>query len=268
MAGNTSESGRSTVGRVLAVLDVFAGGAESLRLTEIARLAGLPVPTALRMVRELVGWGGLERQQDGSYRLGGRLWALGSLSPCLRRIRELAQPVLQDLHTRTGVTVLVAALDGRSALLLDRLPGAAAASPPLRARVGGRLALHATAAGRALLAHAPEQLVREVTAGLGAGTPRHTRHTLTAPGRLTQELASVRADGIAYARRETQLAYGAAAVPVLHPDGSVLAALGLVVPAAVEPARYAGPLRQAGLAMRAEVARSVAQETGAAARPS
>ncbi|MGH1551678.1 helix-turn-helix domain-containing protein [Streptomyces sp. L7] len=44
-------------GRVFSVLDAFVGGPDTLRLTDIARRAGLPVPTALRMVRELVSVG-------------------------------------------------------------------------------------------------------------------------------------------------------------------------------------------------------------------
>ncbi|MFJ6616035.1 IclR family transcriptional regulator [Kitasatospora sp. NPDC091335] len=265
MAGNSGEAGgRSVAGRVFAVLEAFDGERESLRLAEIARQAGLPAPTALRMVRELVAWGALERQRDGGYRLGRRLWALGSLAPCLRRVRELAQPALRDLHERTGQTALVAALDGRSALLLDRLPGAAAPSSPFRVRVGGRMDLHATAVGRVLLAHAPEALVREVTAGLSAAGARHTRDTVVAPGRLARELAAVRRGGVGYARREMQPVYGAAAVPVFHPDGSLLAALGLVVAAPVDPARFEARLREAGRLMTAGVARSVAEEAGQA----
>ncbi|MFE6503387.1 IclR family transcriptional regulator [Kitasatospora sp. NPDC057738] len=261
MAGNSGEAGgRSVAGRVFSVLEAFDGERESLRLAEIARQTGLPAPTALRMVRELVAWGALERQRDGGYRLGRRLWALGALAPCLRRIRELAQPALRELHERTGQTALVAALDGRSALLLDRLPSAAVQSSPFQVRVGGRMDLHATAVGRVLLAHAPEALVREVAAGLSAAGARHTRYTVVAPGRLGRELAAVRRGGVGYARREMQPAYGAVAVPVFHPDGSLLAALGLVVAAPVDPARYEGRLREAGRLMAAEVARSVAAE--------
>ncbi|WP_181798137.1 helix-turn-helix domain-containing protein, partial [Streptomyces sp. WELS2] len=67
----------SVAGRVFSVLDAFVDAPVTLRLTEIAHRTGLPVPTALRMVRELVAWGGLERGADGSYRLGTRIRTLG-----------------------------------------------------------------------------------------------------------------------------------------------------------------------------------------------
>ncbi|CAM5253288.1 hypothetical protein SCANM63S_00244 [Streptomyces canarius] len=48
----------SVAGRVLSVLDAFGDAPGTLRLTDIARRTGLPAPTALRMVRELVAWAG------------------------------------------------------------------------------------------------------------------------------------------------------------------------------------------------------------------
>ncbi|MER7941753.1 IclR family transcriptional regulator C-terminal domain-containing protein [Streptomyces sp. NPDC094458] len=65
--------GESVAGRLFSVLDAFEGGGPAaLRLTDIAARTGLPAPTALRLVRELVAWGGLERGADGRYRLGLR----------------------------------------------------------------------------------------------------------------------------------------------------------------------------------------------------
>ncbi|MGW1508049.1 helix-turn-helix domain-containing protein [Streptomyces sp. NPDC002394] len=77
--------GESVAGRLFSVLDAFEGGGPAaLRLTDIAARTGLPAPTALRLVRELVAWGGLERGADGRYRLGIRLRVLGSAAPCPR----------------------------------------------------------------------------------------------------------------------------------------------------------------------------------------
>lgn len=128
----------SVAGRVFSVLDAFAGGPDTLRLTEIARRTGLPVPTALRMVRELVAWGGLERAADGSYRLGTRIRALGAAAPCPRGLLDVSLPALRILTARTGGHADVAVPSDGTALCLVS---------------GERLPLHATAAGKILLAH-------------------------------------------------------------------------------------------------------------------
>ncbi|MEU4672692.1 hypothetical protein AB0F91_33175 [Amycolatopsis sp. NPDC023774] len=50
--------------------------------------------TADRLLAELVGWGALER--TGRYRIGLRLWQLGSQVPGGRELRDVALPFLQD----------------------------------------------------------------------------------------------------------------------------------------------------------------------------
>ena len=51
MAGNSTDAGRSVTSKVVAILLTFADG-NIHSLTEIARLAGLPVSTAHRLATE------------------------------------------------------------------------------------------------------------------------------------------------------------------------------------------------------------------------
>lgn len=52
---------RSVLARGLALLDAFGPEDAELTLTEIAQRAGLPKPTVLRLLGQLVQWGALER---------------------------------------------------------------------------------------------------------------------------------------------------------------------------------------------------------------
>ncbi|OAA23444.1 transcriptional regulator [Frankia sp. EI5c] len=192
----------AVVARALSVLDVYSDGAQSLRLTTIAERAGLPVPTALRLVRELVAWGGLERQADGSYRLGSRLWTLGNQAPCPRRLVELGRPLLRRLHAETGLSVLLAVLDGARVVVADAVgsgPGAGTELPP-----------HATAAGKIFLAHMPEARRREAFGDLARLTP----YTIIAPGILDRQLTAIRAGASASAREERRMGEIETAAPV------------------------------------------------------
>ena len=67
--------------KVLALLDAFSPATPALTLSELARRTGLPLPTVYRRAAELVAWGALERGDDGRYRIGLRLWEVGSLAP-------------------------------------------------------------------------------------------------------------------------------------------------------------------------------------------
>lgn len=220
----------SAVGRALAVLDVFADGPATLRLTTIAARSGLPVPTTLRLVRELVAWGGLDRQADGSYRLGTRLWVLGGQAPCQRRLTDAAAPYLQGLRTATGRAVALTTLDGDRLLVVDELD-----APVSR---GSHLPLHATAAGKLFLAHGPDALRQQILSDLVRLTP----YTITAPGLLHRQFADIRAGSPAIAKEERRLGEIEIAAPVGPAgDGGPAAALSMMAPS-VPAARRAMPV--------------------------
>lgn len=223
MAGNSSSPGVSVTARVLAILDAFDPAHRQLRLTELARRAGLPVPTTHRLVAELVAWGALARRGDGGYVLGRKLWDLGLLVPARTGLREIASPFLQDIYGTTLATVHFAVREGAKVLYLDRLSGHA--SVPVVSRVGSRLPMHATGVGKVLLAHAPEDVQLAVLSNLDRVTP----YTITAPGRLRQQLARVRQDGFAQTYEEMSLGACSVAVPVRDQSDRVVAALGVVV---------------------------------------
>ncbi len=225
MAGNTSDPGVSVATRITAILSAFDSDHRRLRLTEVATRAGLPVPTAHRLIGDLTTAGFLLRGEDGCYVIGRRLWELGLLAPTQTGLRELASPFLQDLYGATLATVHLAVRDGNEVLYLDRLSGNA--SVPVVSRVGSRLPLHATGVGKVLLAYAPDEVRHVALSTLTRITP----YTITQPGRLRSELARVRQTGFAQTSEEMSLGACSVAVPVRDGAGTVVAALGLVVPA-------------------------------------
>ena len=90
LAGNTSAPGTTVTSRLLAVLAAFDERHRNLTLTEIAGRAAIPVPTAHRLVGELVAGSALERLADGRYVVGRLLWEAGLLAPVQGRLRQVA----------------------------------------------------------------------------------------------------------------------------------------------------------------------------------
>lgn len=223
MTGTTARPGATVTSRVLAILAAFDGRHRALTLTEIASRAGLPRPTAHRLIAELTRWGALRRDDDGTYTIGRRLWDLGLLAPVQTDLREVAAPFLHDLYGATLATVHLAVRDGTRALYVETVRGNA--SVPIVSTVGSRLPLHATGVGKALLAHAPEVVRRQV---LGAPLQRFTAHTITQPARLERQLDRARHDGYATTVEEMTLGACSLAIPVTLPDRTV-AAVGIVV---------------------------------------
>ena len=228
----------SVTGRALAVLAAFDAERPSLTLTGIAHRTGLPLSTAHRLVAELVAWGALERDEHGGYRIGLRLWEVGSLAPRSLGLRESAMPFLTDLHEVTGENVQLAVLDGRDAVYVERLLG----RTHVVTRVGSRLPLHATGVGLVLLAHTPAPFQEEVLAG---PLRRYTPRTVTDPAAVRRVLADVRRTGVVVSDRQIELVSQSVAAPVRGRDGAVVAALSVVVPAAADSRTYVPAVRAA-----------------------
>ena len=106
MAGNSTEPGRSVTSKITSILLTFTEGSEH-SLSEIARLAGLPISTAHRLTSELASWRLLERTAEGQYRAGLPLRMIGTTDVSAmtnnsamtnrRSIAERAPCVLEDL---------------------------------------------------------------------------------------------------------------------------------------------------------------------------
>ncbi|GJF03327.1 MULTISPECIES: IclR family transcriptional regulator [Pseudonocardia] len=238
--------------RVLDLLAAFSADRPRLTLTELATRAGLPLSTAHRLVGELTAWGALERGDDGRYHVGLRLWEVGALAPRSLGLRETAMPFLEDLYEVTRQNVQLAVLDGTEVVYLERLAGRA--SVHVLTRVGLRLPLHATGVGLVLLAHADPELRERVLAG---PLRRYTEKTVCDPEELRRMLADVRTTGVAISDRQIELISLSVAAPVSGPDGTVAAALSVVVPAeGTNPHSYVPVVRATARAISRALAES------------
>ena len=232
--------GEPVVVRALSLLAQFSEHRRSLSLSELSRLAGLAPATCLRLVRHLTEWGALERLEDGRYVVGVRLWEIASLSPRGHGVRQVALPYLEDLYEVTRHHVLLSVLEGRDAVLIDRLSSRTATE--VAYRVGGRMPLRTTAVGQVLLAYAGADLRAEVFAQaapieLGAGD--------LSAAELRNALAAVRQSGAAVVRRTRPSRTISVAAPIHGAGGGVVAALSIVVPDAATPAHELVPLVRA-----------------------
>lgn len=228
----------------MALLDCFSPGGGSFRLTELARGAGLSKTTAFRLTGELVRLGLLERDGD-TYRLGGRLFELGSLVPRRSSLRETAVPYLQDLFEATRETVHLGIRDDHDVVYVERIHGHGAVQLP--SRIGGRLPLTCTGVGKALLAFSEGELVDEV---LAAPLRRLTSYSIDDPVLLRTVIEQVQASGIAYEEQEAADGISCIAAPVFAGRGIAVAAISLAVPRGrFRPAQLAPAVRTAALGL-------------------
>ncbi|MFW3171582.1 IclR family transcriptional regulator [Geodermatophilus sp. CPCC 206100] len=242
-SGRALEPGdtNSVLSKVQRILEAFGPDDETLSLSEVSRRTALAKASVYRLAQELVRWGLLERQH-GDYRLGMRLFEIGQRVPRQRILRDLTRPFMEDLFQATNETIHLAVLDGLEVLYLEKVSGHGQVARP--SRVAGRMPLHCTATGKALLAFGPASLADEVVA---EPLPRVTPRTVVAPKLLAQELQRARECGYAVEFEQTRIGYMSVAVPLRGATGVTVAALSVTAPTArANVDRFAGLLTMVG----------------------
>lgn len=215
--------GESVIVRVARLLASFDEQHPRLSLSDLSARSGLSLTTTHRMLRELVETGLLSRGSDLRYAIGRQLWELGEVSPFSLELRETALPYLLTLYEATAENVHLAIIDGSEALYVARLVGPH--SVPTISRMGGRLPLHTTGVGKALLAWQDETFL---TSYFARTLERPTKFSITSEPRLRAQLSDVRRTGFSQTHQEMTLGNTSLAMPVMGRDGLPLAAVGLV----------------------------------------
>ncbi|MFF0814675.1 IclR family transcriptional regulator [Rhodococcus sp. NPDC003318] len=192
--GRRSGSERTVLGRAAVIMDAFNSTHRVLSLIELSHRTGLPKSTLHRLAEQLcqVGW---IRRVPGGYRIGMRMFELGSLALEADRLQEAAYPHLRSLAARTGMYVHLSIPNEAEVVHLERI-----AAGPLRlaTRRGERAPAYCTALGKAMAA-SDDDLTQAV---LDAPMPRRTDNTITDERALLDEFRRVRHSGIAVDRSE------------------------------------------------------------------
>ncbi|MEV5070766.1 IclR family transcriptional regulator [Microbacterium sp. LMI12-1-1.1] len=205
--------------RMTCILEAFDGDDRGMGISELALRSGLPKSTVSRLVATLIRQRYLER--DGKLiHLGLRLFELGQLAEQPRELRIAALPVMADLRNQTGGNVHLGIRDGGEVVCIAVMRGRA--PEPSTVRTGARLPLHATALGKAVLAHASPSDIDDV---LAAGLPWWTEDTITDPAALRRQLTAIRRGGLAAEAGEFATGVCCTATPVLAPGGALAGAV-------------------------------------------
>jgi DNA-binding IclR family transcriptional regulator len=214
--------------RALGILDLLAGENPELGPSEVSERTGLHKSTVHRLLQVLERHRLIEKiALNGKYRLGLRLFELGSKAMAQFDLRERAQPYLKRLVLETGETAHICILDG------DRMLSIANVESPRTLRtpstVGHRTPLHCTSVGKVLLAFLPEDERNDLINQ--CELTDYTRHTITKPARLKAELKLIRQRGYAMDDEEIEEGLRCVGAPVMDHSGRVVAAMSIAGPA-------------------------------------
>jgi DNA-binding IclR family transcriptional regulator len=141
-------------------------------------------------------------------------------------LRTTAQPFVEDLYTALHQHVQLAVLQGDQAVVIERLSGPNAVK--LTSQIGGHLPLHCSGVGKVLLSHSNPVFSEKILAGR---LQRFTPKTIVDPDVLRRELAYCRSTGTVVVNEELSEGAQSVATRIIDHQGSVVAALSVVVSA-------------------------------------
>lgn len=213
--------------RAMGLLDILAGS-DGLSLSELARQAELPPSTVHRLLttlnrRGLVG----HDMGTGLWTVGVGLFRMGSAYLRIRKLPEIARPIIRELLAEVGETVNVSMLDGREIVCVAQAESHAA----VRAffRLGRRLPLQASAAGKAILASASDDLRRELLEG--TTLERFTDNTHRSRKALMADVAQVAERGWAMDDEEHTVGMRCVSAAILNESLEPAGAISISAPA-------------------------------------
>ena len=210
-----------SVDRAIRILKALSAGPGRLGVSELSDRLGLAKGTVHGLLRTLHEHGLVEQHPDSDkYQLGPQLLQLSTryLDHSELRARSLAWSEL--LATRADEAVRVGV-----AHVIHHVFRPDASLQILE--VGSVLPLHATALGKAVLAHLDEDVRDDV---LRDDLPRLTGQTLHSAAALGKELAATRERGYALEKEEAVIGEAGVAAPIFDRTGEAVGAVGIVGP--------------------------------------
>lgn len=214
--------------RALAILDILSAEGPDLSLGEISDKLELHKSTAHRLTMVLERHKLIERNSgSGRYRLGLKLFELGTRAISHLDLRERARPVLDRLVLETSETVHLGILEDTEVLYLDKVEPAR--SVRMSSSVGRRNPAYCTAMGKATLAHLPDAQVEEIVRK--HGLKAMTANTITSFLDLKTELKAVRERGYAVDDEEIEEGVRCVGCVVRNFSGAPVGAISVSGPA-------------------------------------
>jgi IclR family KDG regulon transcriptional repressor len=235
--------------RALEILRVVGDRSGDSSLVEICKALKLHKSTVHRLIMVLERHRMVDKNPDtGHYRLGLRLFELGSKAISVLDLRDHSRPFLNQVLDETQETVHFCVLDQGEVLYIEKLEPER--SVRLASRVGRRSPAYCTSVGKAILADLPAAEVDAIIKQ--SGLRRITSSTVVTPGALKEELETIRSRGYAIDDEENEEGVRCVGAAVHDHSGRPIAAISA-----------SGPSFRLTKSKVAEIAKSVVEAASA-----
>lgn len=222
----TNKQNLQLLERATAILDFISLDAGYSSFTEIVDGTGISKPSVHRILATLENFRIVVRDEQGRYILGPRI--IGWSRSCIqsRSLLFAAKPWLDRIWNEVGETLHLVSFENEQAYYLFKMES----RHPLqmRSRMGDPIALHSTAAGKAILFSLPETNLEVILKKINLDAK--TKNTITDPATLLLQLQRFRAQGFSEEVEENEQDIRCMAAPILNNRGFPVGAVSITCP--------------------------------------
>lgn len=218
-----------SLARAISLLNALTDEDYGLSLSDLAQKVGLAPSTTHRLLTTLQEERFVRFDVERNvWLIGVQAFVVGNAFVRSRDLVAMSRPHMRNLMEDSGETVNLAVEDQGEAIYLGQVE----CRQMMRAiaKPGGRVALHCSGVGKALLSGLPDAEVTRIVQRRGLG--RFTEKTIDTPVKLRQALSLARQQGYAFDDEENAIGLRCVASVIYDEYGHPLAGLSLSGPTA------------------------------------
>lgn len=214
---NKGLAANQSIQRAFQIIEVLSNNRESMRLQDIADAVSLPASTVLRMLNSLQQHDYVFQNPDSArYSLSLKFARIGALVCSKYKIRDIMHPHLLVLSYKCKASVGLALEEPPYAVYVDVSWGTTDL-PQVMIRLGQRIPMHCTAAGKIMLADYSDDELQQYLRS--ANLKQYSPSTICSSDDLAYEINKIKRNGYAQDNQEFILGVNAIGKLVLdHTD--------------------------------------------------
>jgi IclR family transcriptional regulator, KDG regulon repressor len=222
-----SDGSLKSVRKALQILELFTFDTPELPISDLVKKLSMPKVSVYRFLRVLMKNSFVsQNKQTKKYRLGIKIFELGSIVVRNFDLREVAFPLIVELSKRSGETVHLGVLDNQQVVSIEGVESDQ--SLRISLPIGKRVYLHSTGIGKAILAFLPEQEVKEIVRQ--KGLPPFTNNTIVHIDQLMKEIQLIKKRGYSIDNEENEHGIRCVAAPIFDVNKQVVASISISGP--------------------------------------
>lgn len=227
---NKKQPKNSSLDKALYILSFYGDQKDTLGLSELSRLSGIPKATVYRILSTMVDRGYLQKVdvmgKESQYKLGLKFLELGNIVSNNIELKTIARPFMEKIKETINESSQIIVRSGNEAIYIDKLE----CDRPVKAytAVGRRAPLYAGACPRAILSFLPDEEIDEILNSVEL--IKYTKNTVTDKDEIWKMIKDARKLGYTISHGELAEETFAIGAPIRDHNGNIAGSLSIVGP--------------------------------------